>query len=118
MKNLFITLFLLSPNLLIAKDMFFECEITHPTFGTFANITYNPLSNTASFESDYMDERSPNPRGAIYNVFDIKKTGDELIIQINVMGSITSTFRINRKTLVLSGNRDGICKIVEKDLAF
>ena len=117
MKNLFITLFLLSPSLLIAKDIFFECEITQKN-GTFINITYNSISNTASFESDFMDDPSPNPRGAIYNVSNIRKTGSQLIIRINVEGSTRSTFRINRKTLALSGNRDGICKIVGKDLTF
>ena len=117
MKNLFLTLFLLSPSLLLAKDVFFECEITNKN-GTFANITYNSISNTASFESDFMDEPSSNTRGTIYDVISIRKTGKQLIIQINVKGSIRSTFRINRKTLVLSGNRDGICKIVGGNLAF
>ena len=117
MKKLFITLFLLSPSLLIAKDIFFECEITKKN-GTFINITYNSISDTASFESDFMDDPSPNPRGAIYNVSSIRKTGSQLIIQIDVVGSTRSTFRINRKTLVLSGNREGICRIVGKDLMF
>ena len=117
MKKLFITLFLLSPSLLIAKDMFFECEITQKN-GTFINITYNSVSNTASFKSDFMDESSLNPEGTTYNVAAIRKTGNQLIIQINLEGSTRSTFRINRKTLALSGNRDGICKIVGKDLTF
>ena len=117
MKNLFLTLLLLSPSLLLAKDVFFECEITNKN-GTFANITYNSISNTASFESDFMDEPSSNTRGTIYNVESIRKTGKQLIIQISVKGSIRSTFRINRKTLKLSGNRDGICKIVGTDLTF
>ena len=117
MKNLFLTLFLLSPSLLLAKDVFFECEITNKN-GTFANITYNSISNTASFESDFMDEPSSNNRGTIYNVVSIRKTGKQLIIQISVKGSIRSTFRINRETLKLSGNRDGICKIVGTDLTF
>ena len=117
MKNLFLTLFLLSPSLLLAKDVFFECEITNKN-GTFANITYNSISNTASFKSDFMDEPSLNPEGTIYNVASTRRTGSQLIIQINVEGSTRSTFRINRKTLMLSGNRDGICKIVGKDLTF
>ena len=117
MKNLFLTLFLLSPSLLLAKDVFFECEITNKN-GTFANITYNSISNTASFESDFMNEPSSNTRGTIYNVESIRKTGKQLIIQINIEGSTRSTFRINRKTLMLSGNRNGICKIVGKDLTF
>ena len=117
MKNLFLTLFLLSPSLLLAKDVFFECEITNKN-GTFANITYNSISNTASFKSDFMDDISSNPGETIFNVISIKKTGNQLIIQINVKGSIRSTFRINRKTLKLSGNRDGICKIVGTDLTF
>ena len=117
MKNLFLTLLLLSPSLLLAKDVFFECEITNKN-GTFINITYNSISNTASFESDFMDEPSSNNRGTIYNVVSIRKTGKQLIIQINVKGSIRSTFRINRKTLKLSGNRNGICKVVGTDLTF
>ena len=117
MKNLFITLFLLSPSILLAKDVFIECEITNKN-GTFANITYNSISNTASFESDFMDEPSSNTRGTIYNVTGIRKTGSQLIIQINVKGSIRSTFRINRKTLTLSGIRDGICKVDGENLAF
>ena len=117
MKNLFITLFLLSPSLLLAKDVFFECEITNKN-GTFANITYNSISNTASFESDFIDEPSSNTRGTIYNVVSVRKTGRQLIIQINIKGSIRSTFRINRKTLVLSGNRGGICKVVGGNVAF
>ena len=117
MKNLFLTLFLLSPSLLLAKDVFFECEITNKN-GTFANITYNSISNTASFESDFMDEPSSNTRGTIYNVVSVRKTGRQLIIQISIKGSIRSTFSINRKTLKLSGNRDGICKIVGTELEF
>jgi hypothetical protein len=102
---------------LLAKDVFFECEITNKN-GTFANITYNSISNTASFKSDFMDEPSLNPEGTIYNVVSVRKTGRQLIIQISVKGSIRSTFRINRETLKLSGNRDGICKIVGTDLTF
>ena len=110
-------LFSLSSNLLIANDTFFECEIKNKK-GTFANITYNSISNTASFESDFMDDPSSNSRGAIYNVANIRKTSSQLIIQIYVKDSITATFRINRKTLKLSGNRYGICKVVEKTPRF
>ena len=117
MKKLSITLFLLSSNLLIANDIFYECEIKNKK-GTFANITYNPISDTASFESDFMDDPSSNSKGTIYSVASIKKTSNQLIIQINVSGSIKSTFRINRKTLRLSGNRYGICKVVGKNTAF
>ena len=61
----------------------------------------------------------PTPaRGTIFRVIDVSKTGDELIITIDVMGIVTSTFRVNRQTLELSGNRNGQCKIVEKELAF
>ena len=69
-------------------------------------------------KSDFMDEPSLNPEGTIYNVASTRRTGSQLIIQINVEGSTRSTFRINRKTLRLSGNRAGICKIVGKDLTF
>ena len=117
MKNLFIILFLSSSNLLIANDTFFECEIKNKK-GTFANITYNSISNTASFESDFMDDPSSNSKGTIYSIASIKKTSNQLIIQINVSGSIKSTFRINRKTLRLSGNRYGICKVVGKNTEF
>ena len=117
MKNLFIILFFLSSNLLIANDTFFECEIKNKK-GTFANITYNSISNTASFESDFMDDPSSNPRGTIYNIANIRKTSNQLIIQIYIKDSITSTFRINRKTLALSGNRYGICKVIGKNTAF
>tara|TARA_B110000008_G_scaffold244483_1_gene254172 strand:+ start:137 stop:496 length:360 start_codon:yes stop_codon:yes gene_type:complete len=117
MKNLSITLFLLSSNLVIANDIFYECEIKNKK-GTFANITYNSISNTASFESDFMDDPSSNPRGTIYNVTNIRKTSSQLIFQIYVRDSITSTFRINRKNLKLSGNRYGDCKVVAKTPRF
>ena len=92
MKNLFIILFLSSSNLLIANDTFFE--------------------------SDFMDDPSSNSKGTIYSIASIRKTPNQLIIQINVSGSIKSTFRINRKTLRLSGNRYGICKVVGKNTTF
>ena len=117
MKNLFIILFLLSSNLIIANDTFFECEIKNKK-GTFANITYNSISNTASFESDFMDDPSSNSRGTIYNVAKIRKTSNQLVIQVYVKDSTTSTFRINRKTLKLSGNRYGVCKVVGKTPRF
>jgi len=102
------------------KDTFFECELDNPKeFGSFVNITYDSEANTASFESDHMNEKTP-ARGIIYPVSKITKTGDELIIQVNIMNITTSTWRINRSSLKLSGtgNRNGACKIVKKDLAF
>ena len=116
MKKLLILF--LCPLYILSNDIFFECEIEEPeSFGSFANITYNPQTNVSSFESDFMENPTP-ARGTIFRVIDLKKTGDELIITIDVMGVTTSTFRVNRQTLELSGNRDGQCKIVEKELAF
>ena len=116
MKKLLILF--LCPLYIFSNDIFFECEIEKPeSFGSYANITYNPQTNVASFESDFMENPTP-ARGTIFRVIDLKKTGDELIITIDVMGITTSTFRVNRQTLELSGNRDGQCKIVEKELAF
>jgi HSP20 family molecular chaperone IbpA len=116
MKKLLI-LFLF-PLYIHSNDIFFECEIEKPeSMGSYANITYNPQTNVASFESDFMEDPTP-ARGTIFRVIDVAKTGDELIITIDVMGIVTSTFRVNRQTLELSGNRNGQCKIVEKELAF
>tara|TARA_B100000575_G_C22725737_1_gene435755 strand:- start:87 stop:491 length:405 start_codon:yes stop_codon:yes gene_type:complete len=107
-----------SPQPSYNKDTFFECELDSPEqFGSFASITYDSEANTASFESDYMTEKTP-ARGIIYPVVDITKTGEELILVIDLGYGIKSRFRLNRSSLKLSGTRDGTCKIVQKDLAF
>ena len=114
MKSI-LSLLMLMPVSIFADDIFFECEIEEG--GSFANIAYNPKTNAASLETDFLDDEIPG-RGANYKVIDLRKTADELIIQIDVLGVTTATFRLNRQTLILSGNRKGKCKIVKKDLAF
>tara|TARA_B100000780_G_C20852599_1_gene338862 strand:- start:52 stop:429 length:378 start_codon:yes stop_codon:yes gene_type:complete len=113
MKKLLILF--LCPLYIFSNDVFFECEIEE--FGSYANITYNTQTNVASFESDFMEDPTP-AIGTIFPVIDLKKTGDELIITVDVFGITTGTFRVNRQNLELRGDRDGQCKIVEKELAF
>jgi hypothetical protein len=116
MKKLLILF--ICPLYILSNDVFFECEIENPEkFGSYANITYNTQTNVASFESDFMEESTP-ARGTIFPVIDLKKTGDELIITVDIFGVTTGTFRVNRQNLELRGTRDGQCKIVEKELAF
>ena len=103
-----------SPQPSYNKDTFFECELINANRGTYANITYNAETNSASFDSDFMD----TGMGIIYEPFSIKKTADELIMEVDLGMNFLAEFRLNRKSLVLSGTRDGECKIVEKDLAF
>ena len=121
MKKLFIALLLLSaPLSLFAKDIFFECELDDPEkFGSYANITYNSETNAAGIDSDFMNEVTP-ANGQIFKVVNLTKTGDELILEFYPYYSAEnlSRFRINRSSLKLSGIRDGVCKMVEKDLAF
>ena len=116
MKKLFIALLLLSaPLSLFAKDIFFECEIQNAKYGTFANITYNPETDVAGIESDFM-----NNGPEIFKVTTITKTGNELVLGFYAYYGEPnlSHLRIDRKSLKLSGIRKGVCKIVEKDLAF
>ncbi len=118
MKKLLILILFLCPSYVLSNDIFFECEIENPKRGgSYANITYNPQTNVASFESDFMNRTTP-ARGSIFRVIEVKTTADELIITIDSSGFLTHTFRVNRQTLELSGRRGGQCKIVEKELVF
>ena len=112
----FISLLLLSaPLSLFSKEIFFECEIQNALYGTFANITYNPETDVAGIESDLMDN---GPE--IFKVVTITKTANELALGFYPFYNADnlSHLRIDRSSLKLSGIRDGLCKIVEKDLAF
>ncbi|MDC0072429.1 hypothetical protein OAK06_04525 [Gammaproteobacteria bacterium] len=120
MKTFISFLLISAPLSLFSKEIFFECDIDNPQeYGSYANIAYDSESNTASIESDYWITVTP-AKGIIYKVLDILKTSDELIMQINsgTNNKTNSKFRINRNSLKLSGTRNGVCKIIKKDLAF
>ena len=105
-----------------SDEIFFECDLDEKLRGTFANITYNKTTDTASFVSDWMSLRKPDgSRGEAinYKVVDTRMSSDELVIGIaDGYFDDVYNFKINRQTLKFSGLRTGNCKIVDKKVLF
>ena len=104
-----------------SDEIFFECDLDKKLRGTFANITYNKITDTASFVSDWMSLRKPDgSRGEAinYKVVDTRMSSNELVIGITDGYGDVYNFKINRETLKFSGLRTGNCKIVDKNVLF